>query len=57
MLKRETTTKIPWAMKWLLEAFSGELASTVVCGHCANESVTSEPFCDLSLDFAASCGV
>ena len=53
-MKQANTTSIPWAMKWLLEAFTGELSNTVHCLNCRNQSITTEPFCDLSIDFPAS---
>jgi len=40
----------------LVDLFVGQLKSTLQCTHCNHESVTFEPFWDLSLGIPARCG-
>jgi ubiquitin carboxyl-terminal hydrolase 44/49 len=45
---------VAWTLKWLSDALTGQLTSTVVCSHCAHHSLRADVFCDLSLDFPSS---
>ena len=40
----------------LVDLFVGQLKSSLQCTHCNHESVTFEPFWDLSLGIPARCG-
>ena len=40
----------------LVDLFVGQLKSSLVCCHCGHESVTFEPFWDLSLGIPARSG-